>query len=77
MKDKSMIETYTRKAKFASLQPYCHLAKKHSYIEVTEWSNGEGFDVSIGAAEDRHFSLSWGEYQALQALVSYQEDKND
>jgi len=72
-----MIETYTRKAKFASLKPYCHLAKEHSFIEVTEWSNGEGFDVSIGAAEDRYFSLSWGEYQSLQALVSYQEDKDD
>jgi len=73
-----MIETYTRRAKLANLKPYCHLAKEHSYIEVTEWSNGEGFDVSIGAAEDKHFSLSWGEYQALQALVSYQEnDKYD
>jgi len=72
-----MIETYTRKAKFASLQPYCHLAKKHSYIEVTEWSNGEGFDVSIGATEDKYFSLSWGEYQALQSLVAYQENDKD
>ena len=72
-----MIETYTRKAKFANLKPYCHLTKEHSFIEVTEWSNGEGFDVSIGAADDRHFSLSWGEYQALQALVSYQENKDD
>ena len=72
-----MIETYTRKAKFANLKPYCHLAKEHSFIEVTEWSNSEGFDVSIGAADDKHFSLSWGEYQALKALVSYQEDKDD
>jgi len=72
-----MIETYTRKAKFTNLKPYCHLAKEHSFIEVTEWSNAEGFDVSIGAAEDRHFSLSWGEYQALQLLVAYQENDKD
>ena len=72
-----MIEKYTRKAKFASLEPYCHLSKKHSYIEVTEWSNGEGFDVSIGAAEDKHFSLTHGEYQALQAVVSYRENDDD
>ena len=72
-----MIETYNRKAKFASLNPYCHLAKEHSYIEVTEWSNGEGFDVSIGAAEDKHFSLTYGEYQALQAVVSYRENDDD
>jgi len=72
-----MIETYKRDAKFANLKPYCHLAKEHSYIEVTEWINGEGFDVSLGAAEDKHFSLTHGEYQALQALVSYQEDKDD
>jgi len=72
-----MIETYTRKAKFANLKPYCHLAKEHSFIEVTEWSNGEGFDVAIGLTDDKNFSLSWGEYQALQALVAYQGNDND
>jgi hypothetical protein len=66
-----MIETTTRKAKFTELKAYCHHSKEHDYMEVTEWSNGEGFDININ--DKKHISLSWGEYEALQALVAYRE----
>lgn len=66
-----MIETSTRKAKYTELKPYCHHSKEHDYMEVTEWSNGEGFDININ--DKKHLSLSWGEYEALQALVAYRE----
>ena len=62
------MKEYQRKAKMTDLEKYCHLAKEHDYIEVCEWSNGEGFDVSIN---ERHFHLTWGEYEALQACVTY------
>ena len=62
------MQEYQRKAKFTELKKYCHLAKEHDYIEVTEWHNGEGFDVSMG---DRHFQLTWGELEALQACVLF------
>ena len=62
------MKEYQRKAKFTELKKYCHLAKEHDYIEVCEWHNGEGFDVSIN---DRHFQLSWGEFEALQACVFF------
>ena len=62
------MKEYQRKAKMAELTKYCHLAKEHDYIEVCEWSNGEGFDVSIN---ERYFHLSWGEFEALQACVTY------
>ena len=62
------METYDRKAKLTELKKYCHLAKEHDYIEVTEWHNGEGFDVSMG---DRQFQLTWGEFEALQVCVAY------
>lgn len=62
------MEIYERKTKFTELKKYCHLAKEHDYIEVTEWHNGEGFDVSMA---DRHFQLTWGELEALQVCVAY------
>ena len=62
------MKEYQRKAKFTELKNHCHLAKEHDYIEVCEWHNGEGFDVSIN---DRHFQLSWGEFEALQACVFF------
>ena len=64
------MKEYQRKAKMAELSKYCHLAKEHDYIEVTEWHNGEGFDVSLGAG-DRNFHLTWGELEALQACVFF------
>lgn len=66
-----MIETTTRKAKFTELKPYCCSAKEHDYIEVTEWSNGIGFDVNIN--DQKHISMTWGQYEALQVLVNYKE----
>lgn len=62
------MKEYQRKAKMVELQKYCHLAKEHDYLEVCEWSNGEGFDVSSG---NKMFQLSWGEFEAIQACVTY------
>jgi hypothetical protein len=62
------MEQYQRKAKFAELKHYDHFAKEHDFIEVCEWHNGEGFDVTIG---EKHFQLSWGEFEAMTALVHY------
>jgi hypothetical protein len=36
-------------------------------MEVTEWHNGEGFDVSIG--DEKYFSLTHGEFELLNVLV--------
>ena len=42
-------------------------------MEVCEWYNGEGFDVSI--ADKTSVSFTWGQWEALQALVAYKESK--
>jgi hypothetical protein len=63
------METYKREAKFTELKPYCHFAKDDDFMEVTEWHNGEGFDVVIGT--DQRFSLTYGQYDCLIALVNY------
>ena len=67
------IETYERKAKFAELKAWCYLSKDHDFIEVTEWYNGEGFDIFLSGSSEQRVSLSWGQWEALQALVAYKE----
>jgi hypothetical protein len=63
------MQQYQRKSKFTELKNYDHLAKEHSFMEVTEWHNGEGFDVTV--SDDKSFSLTWGEFECLQALIAY------
>lgn len=63
------MEKYTRKAVFSYLKKYDHLADEHDYIEITEWKNGEGFDVEIIGKLSTRFQLTWGEFEALKKLV--------
>lgn len=37
------------------------------YLTVTEWSNGEGWDITIG---DRMFNLHSGELRAINYLTT-------
>lgn len=68
-----MIEINERTAKFTELKPYDFTAKDHDYMEVCEWSNGEGVDVNISSNGDQRFSLTWGQWEALNALIAYKE----
>ena len=65
------MKMYELKAKFLELHNYCHFAKPHDYIEFVEWHNGEGFDVHISGNTDQRISLSWGQWEAVQAIVAY------
>lgn len=49
------------------LAKYDFLAKKDSFIEVTEWTNGEGYDITI---DDKNLSLTSGELDAINYLVN-------
>ena len=62
------MEVYDRKARFTELKNYDHCAKDNDFIEVCVWHNGEGFDVTIS---EKSISLTWGEFEALTALVHY------
>lgn len=61
------MKTENRKSIHDELKPYDYFAKEHDYIEVTEWSNGEGFDVDINNRE--FIRLSYGEFKALKKLA--------
>lgn len=43
-----------------------NLSVSNDFIELTEWANGEGFDISIG--DSRHFSLHRDEIEAIVHL---------
>ena len=60
------MELYKRKAVNDSLKKYDHLAKDSDFIEVTEWANGEGWDISLN---NRLISLTYGQLEAINYLV--------
>jgi hypothetical protein len=61
-----MPELTQRKSINDNLRKYDHLAKENSFIEITEWSNGEGWDITI---DDHMMSLTWGQLDAIQYLT--------
>lgn len=70
------IEVSKRRAVFAELKPYCTHSGEHDYMEVTEWSNGEGYDIAIDRRRgSEKFSLSYGEWELLQVLMNYKESE--
>ena len=66
------IEVSQRRALFAQLKPYCTLSGDNDYMEVTEWSNGEGYDIVIDRkSSTERFSLTHGELECLQVLLNW------
>lgn len=60
------MEYVNRKSVNDKLRKYDHLAKEDDFIEVTEWVNGEGWDVTIN---DRVIPLTRGELGAIDYLT--------
>lgn len=69
------IEVTNRRSVVSDLKKYCHLASDTDTMEITEWINGEGFDVTIlyNGRAFQNFSLTYGEAELLQLLISYKE----
>jgi hypothetical protein len=68
------IEYNKRRSVHCSLKTFDFLAKDSSFIEVTEWTNGEGFDISI---DDKQISLTHGELEAINFLTKSIEIYNE
>lgn len=60
------LEITQRKSVSDSLRKYDYLAKENSFIEVTEWINGEGYDITI---DEKMISLTDGQLDAIYYLV--------
>lgn len=50
-------------------------SKEGDFIEVTEWTNGEGYDVQIN--EKQQFSIHFTEWEAMKKLIAYLEEKEE
>ena len=68
------MEIVNRKSVNDKLKRYDYLAKDEEYIEVTEWTNGEGYDITIN---DKTISLTEGQLNAIDYLVKSLEYKLD
>ena len=60
------MKTENRKSISDDLKKYDFLAKDDDFITVTEWTNGEGFDITIN---DRIYQFTTGELEAIWYLV--------
>jgi hypothetical protein len=56
----------SRKSINDDLQKYDHLKNKFSLIEITEWTNGEGWDIAIN---EKMLNLTYGELEAINYLI--------
>ena len=71
----SKIEVSNRRAVFSELKSYCHHAGDNDYMEVTQWANGEGFDICIDRKRGmERFSLTYGEVELLMVLLNWKGD---
>lgn len=59
------MKTGKRKAINDYLRRFDYLAKKDDFIEVTEWSNGEGISITINM---NTFELTFGQLDAINYL---------
>lgn len=73
---KSHPEVRNRKSTFVELKDYCVDSmgpdKKHlgHFLEVTEWSNGEGYDIHITDSQgERYIQLTYGQYKAIKDCI--------
>ncbi len=60
------MDKYRKKAINDDLSKYCILSQKYDYIEVSEWHNGEGFDIDMNGTLIR---LTHGQIDAMTHLI--------
>ena len=69
------MKVVNRKSISAKLSKFCYLAKDDHFIGVTDWVNGEGFDISIERGDSQRIALTYGEIKAISVLCGVLESK--
>lgn len=67
------MEFVEKKSVNDKLRKYDHLAKEDDFIEVTEWANGEGWDITIN---ERQLLLTREQLDAIEYLTRSLDYKN-
>ena len=61
------LEKYERNAVCCCLEEFDPIfAGENDFIEVCEWKNGDGYDISIN---DRQYSFTHGELESIKYLT--------
>lgn len=60
-------EIKQRPSVFDKLRKYDYLAEEADFIEITEWTNEEGWDINF---KDKIISLSIGQLEAINHLTN-------
>ena len=64
------MEIKNRKSINDLLKKYTYSSNDSDFIEVTEWTNGEGYDIVLSTTfGEKHISISDGELDAINYLV--------
>ena len=61
-----MADTYKRNAIYKDVM---YGNAKKGFIEVCEWKNGEGFDVTLGTHEHELLSFTYSDFDAIKKMV--------
>ena len=76
MKKIKELEISKRNTVFVELKDWCIMSMgpdqkdKGHFLEVTEWTNGEGYDVCINdASGQQQFNMTWGQFQAIKKCI--------
>ncbi len=74
------IELSKRPAAMVNLEDWCTMAAtrkgKGDFLEVTEWTNGEGYDIHISDSEgEKTFTLTWGQFEAMKKCIKAIENE--
>lgn len=64
------MEKVDRKSIYDDLSKYTYSSNKDDFIEVTEWSNGDGYDIILDdKSGNRFISISDLELDAINYLI--------
>ena len=72
---KKEINIEMRKSAFVDLEDYCTNSLgdrkgKGDFLEVTEWTNGEGYDIHIEDSKGTTLlMLTWGQFEAMKKCI--------
>lgn len=74
---KQQFKVASRKSVFSEIGEYCYLSKEHDYIEITEWTNGDGFDVDLSSLGEQRIAITYGQFKLLKHLVKQLEKSRE
>jgi predicted urease superfamily metal-dependent hydrolase len=59
-----------RKSVSCKVGQHCYLSGESDFIEVTEWVNKDGVDITVlSHHQEERFTLTWGQAKLLNKLI--------